>query len=29
MGRIDSGKTETAATFSPFANLKNMLEKKS
>lgn len=28
MGRVDSGGTETAATFNPFANLKDMLKKK-
>ena len=29
MGRVDSGGTETSATFNPFANLKDMLKKKS
>lgn len=29
MGRTDSGQTGTAATFSPFANLKDMLKNKS
>jgi hypothetical protein len=28
MGRVDSGGSETVATFNPFANLKDMLKKK-
>ncbi len=28
MGRTDGGKTENTATFNPFANLKDMLKKK-
>jgi hypothetical protein len=29
MGRTDGGQTENAATFNPFANLKDMLKNKS